>query len=60
MKTALISVYYKDKVADFAKDLVNQGWRILSTGGTKAHLIENGIEVTDVSEITNCKYAISI
>lgn len=53
MKTALISVYYKDKVADFARELVNQGWRILSTGGTKAHLIENGIEVTDVSEITN-------
>lgn len=53
MKTALISVYYKDKLADFAKDLIDQGWRILSTGGTKAHLIENGIEVTDVSEVTN-------
>lgn len=53
MKTALISVYYKDDLADFARNLVDLGWKILSTGGTMAHLRENGIDVVDVSEVTN-------
>lgn len=31
---ALISVYDKDKVVDFAKGLTDLGWEIISTGGT--------------------------
>lgn len=51
-KTALISVYNKEGIADFAKELINLGWKIISSGGTAKHLAEAGIPVTDVAEIT--------
>lgn len=51
-KRALISVFYKDGVTELAEYLVSKGWEILSTGGTKKHLVDSGIEVTDVSSIT--------
>lgn len=51
-KTALISVYYKDDLLDFARGLKKLGWDILSTGGTMKYLLENQVEVTDVTEIT--------
>ncbi len=53
MKTALISVYEKEGVADFTKGLVELGWRIISTGGTYKHLNDNGVEVIDVNDITD-------
>lgn len=53
MKTALISVYDKEGIVDFTRELVGFGWRIISTGGTFNHLKENNIEVTDVNEITD-------
>ena len=46
-KKALISVFYKDGILDFARYLAGNGWEILSTGGTKKHLQENGVPVTD-------------
>ena len=49
---ALISVYDKTGIADFAKRLTDLGWQILSTGGTARLLRENGIIVTDVTEVT--------
>ena len=51
-KTALISVYDKTGIADFAKELVDLGWKIISSGGTAKHLRDAGIAVTDVAEIT--------
>ncbi|MBR6215861.1 MAG: bifunctional phosphoribosylaminoimidazolecarboxamide formyltransferase/IMP cyclohydrolase, partial [Spirochaetaceae bacterium] len=51
-KRALISVFYKDGVLDLAQYLEKNGWEILSTGGTKKHLAENGVAVTDVSSVT--------
>ncbi len=51
-KTALISVYDKTGIVDFAKSLVDLGWKIISSGGTAKHLMDAGIEVTDVAEIT--------
>lgn len=51
-KTALISVYNKDGIVDFAKDLISLGWKIISSGGTAKHLMDAGISVTDVAEIT--------
>ncbi len=51
-KTALISVYNKEGIADFARELVGLGWKIISSGGTAKHLAEAGIPVTDVAEIT--------
>src|SRR3990167_7064164 len=52
MRTALLSVYDKTGIADFARELVNLGWKIISSGGTAQHLKETGIPITDVSEIT--------
>src|SRR5215472_8353856 len=52
VRRALISVYDKTGVADFARGLTNLGVKILSTGGTAAALREAGLEVTDVSEFT--------
>ena len=50
---ALISVYDKEGVVDLAKGLIKLGYKIISTGGTGKKLKENGIEVIDVSDITN-------
>lgn len=51
-KRALISVFYKDGVLELARYLVEKDWEILSTGGTKKHLADSGVPVTDVSAIT--------
>ena len=52
-KRALISVFYKDGVLDFAKFLEARGVEILSTGGTYRYLKENGVNVIEVNEVTN-------
>ena len=50
---ALISVYDKTGIVDFARALVDEfGMEIISTGGTAALLKENGIPVTLVEQIT--------
>jgi len=49
---ALISVYDKSGVTAFATALTAMGWQILSTGGTARLLRENGLEVTDVTDVT--------
>ena len=49
---ALISVYDKTGVADFARGLAELGWEIVASGGTAAHLQEHGIEVTPVESLT--------
>ncbi|EKN71576.1 bifunctional phosphoribosylaminoimidazolecarboxamide formyltransferase/IMP cyclohydrolase [Neobacillus bataviensis LMG 21833] len=51
-KRALISVSDKSGVSEFAKELVNLGFEIISTGGTKKTLREQGIAVLGVSDIT--------
>ncbi len=49
---ALISVYDKDGISNFAKKLTHLGWEILSTGGTARLLREEGVNVTDVTDVT--------
>lgn len=58
-KTALISVYDKTGIADFAQSLIGLGWKIISSGGTSKHLKDAGITVTDVSEITGMEAILS-
>jgi phosphoribosylaminoimidazolecarboxamide formyltransferase / IMP cyclohydrolase len=50
-KNALISVYNKEGIEKFAKDLVDLGWEIISSGGTARYLAGYGIKVKDVSEL---------
>jgi phosphoribosylaminoimidazolecarboxamide formyltransferase/IMP cyclohydrolase len=51
-KRALISVSDKTGVAEFSKTLTENGFEIISTGGTATLLKKEGIAVKDVSEIT--------
>ncbi|MEG1255627.1 bifunctional phosphoribosylaminoimidazolecarboxamide formyltransferase/IMP cyclohydrolase [Clostridium sp.] len=53
IRRALISVYDKCGIIDFAKFLREQGVDIISTGGTYSLLKENNIEVKEVAEVTN-------
>ena len=52
VKRALISVSNKLGVIDFARGLAAAGIEIVSTGGTKRHLTESGLNVTDISKYT--------
>ena len=51
-KRALLSVSDKTGLADFARELVELGFEIVSTGGTRRHLDQHGIDVVDVSTYT--------
>src|SRR5699024_5114605 len=53
MKRALISVYDKRGIVDFASELRSLGWEIVSTGGTASLLKDSGIYVLEVEDITN-------
>ena len=55
MKRALISVFYKDKILDFAKFLISKNIEIISTGGSYKYLKENSIPVIEVEEVTGEK-----
>src|ERR1700753_2627452 len=50
---ALLSVSDKTGLIDFAKGLAAQGVVLISTGGTAKALRDAGLQVADVSEITN-------
>ncbi len=52
VQRALISVSNKLGLVDFVSGLRAQGVEIYSTGGTRSHLHESGIEVLDISEYT--------
>lgn len=52
IRRALISVSDKMGLAAFAKGLMQSGIEIYSTGGTRKHLTEEGIPVTDIAEYT--------
>ncbi|HHW57428.1 MAG TPA: bifunctional phosphoribosylaminoimidazolecarboxamide formyltransferase/IMP cyclohydrolase [Clostridia bacterium] len=52
-KKALISVSKKEGIVEFAKELNELGYEIISTGGTYNLLKENGVNVIKVSEITD-------
>lgn len=52
IKRALISVSNKEGLVPFAKSLQELGIEIISTGGTKKILAENGVQVIGISEIT--------
>lgn len=52
IKTALISVSDKNGIIEFARELCELGFQIISTGGTARLLSENRIDVTEISEHT--------
>ena len=52
MKRALVSVSDKTNLVEFVSELVELGYEIISTGGTKKALEAAGIETIGISEIT--------
>lgn len=53
MKRALVSVSDKNGLIEFVQQLINLGYDIISTGGTKKALEVAGINVIAIDEITN-------
>jgi len=53
IKSALISVFYKDGLADIARELVSKGITLYSTGGTRTFLEELGYAVEAVEDLTS-------
>ncbi|AQU78624.1 MULTISPECIES: bifunctional phosphoribosylaminoimidazolecarboxamide formyltransferase/IMP cyclohydrolase [Planococcus] len=51
-KRALLSVSDKSGILEFAQELEKMGYELLSTGGTKKFLEENGVAITAVDEVT--------
>jgi len=52
IRTALISVYSKDRIGEIARLLNNLGIKILSTGGTFDYLQKQGLDVISVESVT--------
>ncbi len=52
IKTALISVYYKENLDRVVKKLHELDVKIISTGGTKTFIEDHGIPVTSVEDLT--------
>lgn len=51
-KRAYISVFDKENIVEFAKELIDNKFEIVSTGGTYNLFKENGIDAIEVSELT--------
>src|SRR5690554_1111262 len=52
IKSALISVFYKDNLAPVITALHKQGVKIYSTGGTQKFIEQQGVKVIPVEELT--------
>jgi phosphoribosylaminoimidazolecarboxamide formyltransferase / IMP cyclohydrolase len=49
---ALLSVYDKEGIDAFARALHELGWELVSSGGTASFLVEQGLPVTTVEDVT--------
>jgi len=50
--TALLSVYDKSGIVEFAESLHRLGWSLVSSGGTARAIADADVPVTDVAELT--------
>lgn len=50
-QTALLSVYNKTGIVDFAKQLVDLGWKLLASEGTAKELEKAKVPVEDISKL---------
>ena len=51
-RRAILSVYDKRGLVEFARELAEMGWELVASGGTARALREAGLDVVDVSEVT--------
>jgi len=52
MPKALLSVWDKNGLVEFCSDLVARGWDLIASGGTARNLVEAGLPVQSVSDLT--------
>ena len=52
MRRALLSVTEKQGIVEFARGLADLGFALMSTGGTRRVLADEGVEVTEVADYT--------
>lgn len=52
MPTAILSVYDKTGIIEFAQGLASLGWTLLASGGTAKLLQAQGVSVTEVADYT--------
>jgi len=52
MKRALVSVSDKTGLIPFVEELINLGFEIISTGGTKKAIEDSGLKVISIDEVT--------
>jgi phosphoribosylaminoimidazolecarboxamide formyltransferase/IMP cyclohydrolase len=52
VRRALLSVSDKTGLVDFARGLCDLGIEVISTGGTAKSLAQDGVKVTDISDVT--------
>ena len=52
MPTALLSVYDKAGIVEFAEALHQLGWRVVSSGGTARAIAARDVPVTDLADLT--------
>jgi phosphoribosylaminoimidazolecarboxamide formyltransferase / IMP cyclohydrolase len=52
MPKAILSVYDKTGLVEFARGVVGLGWELIATGGTARLLVENSLPVIEVSDYT--------
>ena len=50
-RNALLSVYDKEGIADFGQSLVDLGWNLYASGGTRKELAAKGVPATDTAEL---------
>ena len=50
-KIAFLSVYHKDGIDTFAKELISLGWKIMSSSGTHNYLKERNIDSLDIATL---------
>lgn len=53
IKSALVSVFYKDELAPIVHEMHRLGIKIYSTGGTQAFIENEGLPVTSVESLTS-------
>lgn len=51
VRIALLSVFHKEGIVEFAAQLVAMGWQLLASGGTAKALAAAGLPVRDVAEL---------
>ncbi|WWO98121.1 MAG: bifunctional phosphoribosylaminoimidazolecarboxamide formyltransferase/IMP cyclohydrolase [Candidatus Dasytiphilus stammeri] len=53
IRRAIISVYNKQGILEFARALVKRGVELMATGGTARYLTDDGLKIQEISEYTN-------